>query len=193
MRRLWKGGTVIYPLPAVMVTCGDMEKSNIVTIAWTGIINTNPPKTYISLRKSRYSFDIIKKSSEFVINLTTESMVKATDLCGVKSGRDVDKWRESGLTRVKSEIVACPTIKESPMALECKIFNVMELGSHFMFMADIVGVTVEEKYFDENDKFNFNKSKPICYSHGQYMSLKTSLGNFGFSVRKKKVNKKIKK
>lgn len=189
-KRIWKPGTVIYPLPCVLVTCGTMEKSNIVTVAWTGIISTDPPRTYISLRKSRFSYDIIKENMDFCINLTTRDLAFATDLCGVKSGRDVDKFKECKLTPFESQKVKAPSIMESPINVECQVFEIKDLGSHHMFMADIVSVTTDEKYYDPNDKFLFNNSDPICYSHGQYRTLGENLGGFGHSVKKKKKRRK---
>lgn len=189
-KRIWKPGTVIYPLPCVIVSCGTMEKSNLITVAWTGIISTNPPRTYISLRKSRFSYDIIKDTKEFCINLTTKDLVKATDLCGVKSGRDIDKFYTSKLTPFQSQLISAPSIMESPINIECKVFEIKELGSHDMFMADIISVTTDDKYYDENDKFLFNNSNPICYSHGEYKALGETLGKFGYSVKKKEKRRK---
>lgn len=191
-KQIWKAGTILYPLPVVMVSCGDMKKSNIITIAWTGTINTNPAMTYISVRPERYSYDIIKETGEFVINITTESLVRATDWCGVRSGRDYDKFKEMGLTKVKAPHLNCPIIGESPISIECKVRDITELGSHHLFTADVVGTVADEKYMDEAGKFDFEKSRPICYSHGEYFSLGKKLGKFGYSVEKKKTKAKRK-
>ncbi|MEG2275992.1 MAG: flavin reductase family protein, partial [Clostridia bacterium] len=182
----WKPGTMVYPLPAVMVSCGNNEKSNIITIAWTGIINTDPAMTYISMRKSRYSYDIINESKEFVINLTTEDLVKHTDFCGVKSGRDLDKFETLKLTKEKATIVKCPMIKESPISIECKVTEIKELGSHDMFMAEILAVNVDEKYMDSTGAFDMQKCGLIAYCHGKYYSLGNKLGKFGYSIEKPK-------
>jgi len=186
-RYKFKPGNMVYPVPAVMVTSQkEGEKANIVTVAWNGTICTNPPMAYISLRPERYSYDIIKQTGEFVINLVTKDLVKACDFCGVKSGRDLDKFKETGLTELESENVKCPGIKESPVAIECKVRQILELGSHHMFIADVVGVTVDDKYMDETNKFCLNESNLIAYSHGEYYSLGDKLGSFGYSIRKKK-------
>ena len=182
----WKPGTMVYPLPAVMVSCGDMENSNIITIAWTGIINTDPAMTYISIRKERHSYNIIKKAGEFVINLTNKDIVRATDYCGVKSGRDVDKFKEMKLTKESATIVNCPMIKEAPISIECKLVEIKELGSHDMFMAEILAVNVDEKYLDENGTFNMQNCNLIAYSHGKYYTLGEQLGKFGYSIQKNK-------
>lgn len=191
-KQIWKAGTVLYPLPAVMVSCGTFENSNIVTVAWTGIINTDPPMTYISLRESRHSYDIIKKHGEFVINTTNKALVRATDFCGVKSGRDVDKFKHLNLTKEKAPHLNAPMIGESPINLECKVTEIKKLGSHTMFMAEIVGVCADEKYMDKNGRFAFERSLPICYSHGEYYSLGEKLGFFGYSIKKKKKGSKRK-
>lgn len=184
-RLIWKSGTMIYPVPAVMVTCGDMEKSNIITIAWTGIINTDPAMTYISVRKERYSHDIISQNKEFVINLVPRDLVKALDYSGVRSGKNEDKFEKLGLIKEKAENVKSPLIKQSPVCLECKVEKVIELGSHDMFIAKIISVDVDEKYLDENGKFDMEKCDLVAYSHGQYYALGDRLGKFGFSVEKK--------
>lgn len=189
----FKPGNMIYPLPAVMVSCGDIDgESNILTVAWTGTICTNPPMAYISVRPERHSYQMIKKSGEFVINLTTESLIRATDYCGVKSGRDVDKWQECHLTKEKADTVKCPLIEESPVNIECKVKEIKELGSHHMFIADVTSVHVDEKYMDEKNSFHLNDSGLIAYSHGTYFSLGRKLGTFGYSIRKKKTNIKRK-
>ena len=189
----FKHGNMIYPLPAVMVSCGDIDgESNILTVAWTGTICTNPPMAYISVRPERHSYQMIKESGEFVINLTTESLIRATDYCGVKSGRDVDKWQECHLTKEKADTVKCPLIEESPVNIECKVKEIKELGSHHMFIADVTSVHVDEKYMDEKNSFHLNDSGLIAYSHGTYFSLGRKLGTFGYSIRKKKTNIKRK-
>lgn len=189
----FKPGNMIYPLPAVMVSCGDIDgESNILTVAWTGTICTNPPMAYISVRPERHSYQMIKDSGEFVINLTTESLIRATDYCGVKSGRDVDKWQECHLTKEKADTVKCPLIEESPVNIECKVKEIKELGSHHMFIADVTSVHVDEKYMDEKNSFHLNDSGLIAYSHGTYFSLGRKLGTFGYSIRKKKTNIKRK-
>lgn len=190
----FKPGNMIYPLPAVMVSCGDIDgESNILTVAWTGTICTNPPMAYISVRPERHSYQMIKESGEFVINLTTESLIRATDYCGVKSGRDVDKWQECHLTKEKADTVKCPLIEESPVNIECKVKEIKELGSHHMFIADVTSVHVDEKYMDEKNSFHLNDSGLIAYSHGTYFSLGRKLGTFGYSIRKKKTNIKKKR
>ena len=188
-RKIWKAGTFIYPLPAVMVSCGTMEKSNIMTVAWTGIINTNPAMCYISVRPERYSYNLIKKQGEFVINLTNEKLAYATDWCGVKTGSKVDKFKEMHLTKEKAEFVKCPVIKESPVAIECKVKEVRELGSHHMFVAEVLSIDTDEQYIDEKGAFDISKCDLIAYSNGHYYSLGKKIGRFGFSVQKKKKNK----
>lgn len=182
----WKAGNMVYPLPAVMVSCGDEEIANIVTVAWTGTICTNPPMTYISLRPSRYSYDIIKRTGIFVINLTTEDLVRATDFCGVKSGRDLDKFVEMGLTVERDETYHCPMILESPVSIVCETEEIKELGSHHMFIAHVKAVYVDERYMNEKGKFELNHTGLIAYSHGSYLSIGEELGTFGYSICKKK-------
>lgn len=187
----WKPGTMIYPVPAAMITCGsEPENYNIITIAWTGTINTAPAMTYISVRKERHSYKLIKESSEFVINLTTEALVHPTDFCGVRSGRDVNKFEVTGLTPEPATHVKAPLIKESPVNIECRVTQIIELGSHDMFMAEVLAVHADEAYFDEKGKFHLDKSRPICYSHGAYFGLGEQLGTFGYSVMKKKTKEK---
>lgn len=176
---------MIAPLPPVMVSCGSGDTKNIVTVAWTGIINTIPPKTYISLRKSRHSYGIIKESGEFVINLTTSSLVRAADYCGMYTGAKKDKFKECGLTAEQSEHVGCVSIAESPLSLECKVCSVRELGTHDMFEADIVGVRVDESLIDENGRLCIERAKLAAYAHGEYFELGRKLGAFGFSAAKK--------
>ena len=187
-RMLWKPGNMVYPVPAVMVTAADREgKSNIITIAWTGTVCTNPPMAYISVRPERYSYGMLKETGEFVINLTTEKLVRATDYCGVKSGRDTDKWKETGLTPIPAQEVNVPLIKESPVNIECRVSEIRELGSHHMFLARVVAVDVDEAYLNEQGRFELQKAAPMVYSHGEYYGLSSLLGTFGYSVRKKTV------
>lgn len=188
----WKAGNMIYPLPAVMVSCGNETEANIVTVAWTGTICTNPPMTYISLRPSRYSYDLIKASGYFVINLTTESIVKETDFCGVKSGRDLDKFKEMNLTCIRDEETQCPMIGESPVSIVCETVEIKELGSHHMFIAHVKSVYVDERYMDEKGKFHLNDTGLIAYSHGSYLSIGKELGTFGYSISKKKKTEVVK-
>lgn len=177
---------MIYPLPAVMVSCQrEGEKPNIITVAWTGTVCTNPPMVYISVRPQRYSYDILDETGEFVINLTTKELARATDYCGVRSGRDVDKFKETGLTAVEVTKVKAPLIAEAPVNIECRITEKKELGSHHMFLAEVLAVHVDEKYLDENGKFQLNKSGLIAYSHGEYLDLGKEIGTFGYSVKKK--------
>ena len=188
-KTMWKPGTFLYPIPAVMVSCGTMEKSNIITVAWTGIINTNPAMVYISVRPTRYSYKMIKEQGEFVINLTTEDLVKATDWCGVKTGEKVDKFKEMKLHKEKANFVKCPMIKESPVSVECKVREIKELGSHTMFIADVLAINSDEKYIDEKGAFDISKCNLISYANGGYYSMGKKLGKFGFSVQKKKIIK----
>lgn len=187
---MWKPGTFLYPIPAVMVSCGTMEKSNIITVAWTGIINTNPAMVYISVRPTRYSYNLIKDQGEFVINLTTKNLVKATDWCGVKTGAKVDKFKEMKLHKEKANFLKCPMIKESPVSVECKVKEIKELGSHTMFMAEVVAINVDEKYIDNKGAFDITKCDLMAYANGNYLAMGKKLGKFGFSVKKKKKNKK---
>ena len=183
---MWKPGTFIYPIPAVMVSCGSMEKSNIITVAWTGILNTNPAMCYISVRPERYSYNIIKETGEFVINLTNKELVYATDWCGVKSGKDVDKFKEMNLSKEKCNFVNCPAIKESPVSIECKVKEIKELGSHHMFVAEVLSINADEKYIDEKGAFDITKCDLIAYANGKYFELGNKIGKFGYSVQKKK-------
>lgn len=184
----FKPGTMIYPLPALMVSCGENpEEYNIATVAWTGTICSDPPMCYISLRKSRHSHSIISRTKEFVLNLTTESLVKQTDWCGVKSGKDVNKFKEMSLTPEKAPNISAPMIKESPLCIECKVIEVKELGTHDMFIANVVGVHADERYINkESGLFDLQSAKLMTYSHGKYYSVGEQLGFFGFSVQKKK-------
>ena len=181
----WKPGNMLYPVPAVMISCKEEgKKPNIITVAWAGTICSDPVMVSISVRKERYSHDIIKNSGEFVINLVTEDLTFATDYCGVKSGRDIDKFKEMKLTPVNIEGVSAPAIAESPLNLACKVKEIKELGSHDMFIAEVVGVTVDDKYMNENGKFELNSSKLVAYSHGEYYGLGKYIGKFGYSVKK---------
>ena len=178
---------MVYPLPAAMVSVGAKDgKKNIITIAWTGTICTNPAMLYISVRPERYSYNMIKETGEFVLNLTTEALTKATDYCGVRSGKDVDKWKETGLTAGKAnELMFAPIIEECPVNIECKVTEIKELGSHHMFLAEVVSVQVSEEFMDEKGKFCLNETGLIAYSHGEYLSLGEKVGTFGYSVKKK--------
>ncbi len=191
----WKPGTMVYPIPAVMVSCGSSpENYNIITIAWTGTICTDPAMCYISIRKNRHSYDIIKETGEFVINLTTQKLAYATDWCGVKSGRDVNKFQEMNLTPGKSKEIAAPIIEESPLSIECKVTDIVELGSHDMFIAKVVNVQADEKYIHpKTGKFVLSKARPIAYSHGHYFELGKLIGRFGFSVMKKQKKENVKR
>jgi flavin reductase (DIM6/NTAB) family NADH-FMN oxidoreductase RutF len=183
----WKPGTIIYPIPAVLVSCGhDPSEYNIITIAWTGTINSTPPLCYISVRPSRYSYDIIKRTGEFVINLTTEELAKATDWCGCRSGRKYNKWEKMNLTPLPGLVVKAPIIKESPVNIECRVLNILELGSHHAFIAEVVNVSVDDQYLNDDQAFSLSKAKPIVYNHGHYFGLGKMIGKFGWSVRKKK-------
>ena len=199
-KQIWKPGNMVYPLPAVMVSAADREgNDNIITVAWTGTVCTNPAMLYISVRPERYSYHMLRESGEFVVNLATEKLAKATDWCGVRSGRDFDKWKEMHLTRGKAEkLTYAPIIQESPVNIECKVTEVQELGSHHMFLAKVEAVQVDERYMNETGKFELNDTPLRAYSHGEYYTLGKKLGTFGYSVRKqtpgkKKKNKKGKK
>ena len=190
-KRSFKGGAMLNPVPAVMVSCGS-RKPNIITIAWTGIVNSNPPMTYISVRKERYSHNIIENTGEFVINLCSEELSFATDFCGVRSGRDTDKFKEMKLTPERAEIVRCPMIKESPVNIECRVREIIELGSHDMFIADILKVHVDEQYIDRSGRIRLDQASLVAYNHGEYFGLKRQpIGKFGFSVMKPKTRKRI--
>ena len=182
----WKGGALLAPVPPAMVTCSDGEKDNIITIAWTGIVNTNPPKTYISVRPSRHSYEIIKKSGVFAINLTTEELVRAADWCGVYTGAKVDKFAKCKFSREAATEIDCPIIAESPLSLECRVTDIIPMGTHHMFLADIVAVDVDESLIDEKGKLNLQRAHLAAYAHGDYFGLGKRLGSFGFSVAKKK-------
>ena len=186
-KQVWKAGNMIYPLPAVMVSVADREgNSNILTVAWTGTVCTNPPMAYISVRPERYSYHMIEETKEFVINLTTEKLARATDYCGVRSGRDVDKWKECSLTPQKAAALEyAPAIAEAPVNIECRVVKIEKLGSHHMFLAEVVSVSADEAYMDENNRFDLNSIGLLAYSHGEYLGLGEKIGTFGYSVRKK--------
>ncbi len=181
----WRGGALLAPVPPAMVTCSDGEHDNIITVAWTGITNTIPPKTYISVRPSRYSYGIIKKSGEFAINLTTEALVRAADSCGVYTGAKVDKFAKFHLTREAASEVKCPLIAECPLSLECRVTDIIPQGSHDMFLADIVAVDVDDSLLDGKGKLHLERAGLVAFAHGDYFSLGRRLGGFGFSVAKK--------
>ena len=181
----WKGGTLLAPVPPALVSCGSMEKPNVLTVAWTGILCSDPPKTYVSIRPSRYSHGLIKETGEFVINLPTAELAKAADYCGVHSGRNKDKFAAMGLSAQACSQVLAPQIEQSPISLECRVCDCISLGSHDMFIADILAVNVAEDLVDESGKLHLERMKPIAYAHGDYYMLGKQLGSFGFSVRKK--------
>lgn len=185
-KTLWKPGNFVNPVPAVLVTSGDMKNSNIMTVAWTGTICSDPAMTYISVRPNRYSYKLIKESGEFVINLTTRDLTFATDWCGVKSGKDVDKFKEMHLTKQKANFVKCPLIAESPVSIECKVVEIKELGSHDMFIAEVLGINASNEYIDEKGAFDISKCDLIAYANGGYYALDKKIGKFGYSVEKKK-------
>ena len=191
----WKPGTLLTPVPAVMVSCGESpETYNIITIAWTGIVNSKPPMTYISIRPERHSHHIIKETGEFVINITTRHLAKATDWCGVKSGKEFNKFEEMKLTPEPSAKVKCPAIAESPLTLECKVTEIKNLGSHDMFLAEIIAVNADEKYINKDTgEFQIEFSDPITYMHGNYYNVGKRIGKFGFSVMKKSTQRKRRK
>jgi flavin reductase (DIM6/NTAB) family NADH-FMN oxidoreductase RutF len=184
-KQLWDGGALLAPVPPVLVTCGTMEKPNVLTVGWTGIVNTIPPKTYISIRPERFSYPIIVESGEFVINLPTIALTRAVDFCGVRSGRQLDKFAETGLTSLPAAKVNCPMLAQSPLSLECRVFQQIELGSHTMFLADIVAVDVDENLIDKTGKLHLERAGLLAYAHGEYFALGEKMGSFGFSVRKK--------
>lgn len=190
-KQKWKPGNMVYPLPAVLVSCGDKERNvNLMTAAWTGTVCSEPPMVYVSVRKERYSHHMIRETGEYVINLTTEKLAEATDFCGVRSGRDMDKFKEMKLTPVKGGLQYAPMVAESPVSIECKVTNVMELGSHDMFIAEVTAVYVDEQYMDAKGTFHLEKAEPLVYSHGQYYGMGKHLGGFGYTVRKKPVEKR---
>lgn len=185
-KECWKGSVITSPIPPTMVTCGTVENPNVFTVAWTGVLNTRPPVTYISVRPERFSYDLIKNSGEFVINLTTEQLVRAADYCGVKSGRNINKFEEMNLTAEPASKVNAPILSQSPVNIECKVREVVSLGSHDMFVADIVAVDVAKELLDINGRLALEKANLVAYSHGDYFALGKKLGSFGYSVKKKK-------
>jgi flavin reductase (DIM6/NTAB) family NADH-FMN oxidoreductase RutF len=182
----WKGGALTAPVPPSMVTCGEGESANIITVAWTGIVNTVPPKTYISVRPSRHSYGLIKESGEFVVNLTPASLIRSADYCGVYTGKKVNKFEKCGLHPEPASVVRCPLLAESPLSLECRVTDVIPLGSHDMFLADIVAVNVDESLLDADGKLHLDRAGLAAFAHGEYFELGKKIGTFGFSVRKKK-------
>ena len=193
-RKHFAPGTLVAPVPPAMVTVGDFDNSNIITIAWTGILNSQPPKTYVSIRPSRHSYGILKEKGEFVINLPSSALAKQTDYVGIYTGAKVDKWAKTGLTKARSEKVAPPTIAECPIAIECRVSEVIPMGSHDVFMADIVGISCREDIVDENGKMHFDRADLLAYAHGEYYELGEVVGRFGFSTDKpKKAEEKPKK
>ena len=184
-KQIWKSGTMLYPLPAVLVSCGAEGRDNVFTVAWTGIVCTNPAMTYVSVRPERYSYELIAQSGEFVINLVPSALARACDLCGVTSGRDGDKFARAGLTRERMSQVACPGVAECPVQLECHVVDRLELGSHHMFLAEILCVRAEESLLNESGKLELERARLLSYSHGGYFAPGEQLGHFGFSVRKK--------
>lgn len=190
-KQVWKAGNMLYPLPAVMVSVCDKEgNTNIITVGWVGTICTNPPMVSISVRPERYSYHMLKETGEFVINLTTKDLVFATDFCGVRSGRDVDKFKACNLTPAKAIHVKAPLIEESPVNIECRVTEVKELGCHHMFLAEVLAVHADDKYMDDKNKFCLEKAEPIVYSHGAYLETGKVLGTFGFSIKKNKNERK---
>lgn len=183
-KEYWKAGNMLYPVPAVLVSTGDMNDSNLFTVAWCGTVCTNPPMLYISVRPERYSYDLIIKNKEFVVNLTTKSLAYATDYSGVRSGRDVDKFEHLKLTKLKSKYVSSPSVMESPVNIECKVEKIIPLGSHHMIIASVLGVSIDKSLLDENGKFDLGKADLIVYSHGEYFTLGDVIGKFGYSVKK---------
>lgn len=185
-KALWKPGTMVYPVPALLVTCGSLADNdyNLFTAAWTGTVCTNPPMTYVSIRPERHSYEMVKARMEFVLNLTTVEMARATDWCGVRSGRDYDKFAETGLTPMPSTYVAAPSVAESPLSIECRVREIIPLGSHDMFLAEVIGVMADERYLDAQGKWHLEASDPLVYLHGGYYELGKLIGRFGFSVKK---------
>ena len=193
MKQKWKGGALLSPVPAVLVSCGGEENANLITIGWTGRVCTQPPKLYISVRPERHSYEIIKQSGEFCVNLPTSEIVRAVDFCGVRSGKDLDKFKETKLTKEPSFEVDCVSVAECPLTLECKVSQIIPLGSHDMFIADIVAVAADEKLIDKNGRLMLEKADLLAYVHGDYFTLGKKIGDFGYSVRKKKTIARKKK
>lgn len=186
----WRSGTLLAPLPPALVSCSDGERDNLITVGWTGIICSDPAKTYISLRPERYSYEIIKKTGEFVINVPSSHIIRSIDFCGVRSGRSVDKFKECRLTKETATEVKCPMVAESPISLECRVTDVIPLGTHDMFMADIVAVNVDERYVDEKGKLRIEQCSLATYANGTYFALGKKIGSFGYSVKKKSTKKR---
>lgn len=186
----WKGSVLLAPVPAALVSCGTVEEPKVLTIAWTGVLCTHPPMTYISVRPTRHSYPILMEKKEFVINLTTSAMCRETDFCGVRSGKDIDKFDHCGFTPEPCETISAPQIKECPVSLECRVSETKELGSHTMFMAEITGINADERYIDSKGKLNLQQCGLMAYAHGEYFALGRKLGDFGWSVKKKKKKKK---
>ncbi|SFC61014.1 flavin reductase family protein [Butyrivibrio sp. YAB3001] len=190
-KEVWQPGNMLYPIPAVMVSCGKTgEKPNIITVAWAGNISSSPAMLSISVRKERYSYDIIKKTGEFVVNLTSKKLARATDWCGVRSGRDYDKFKEMNLTPLESQKISAPGIAEAPVNIECKVKQIVELGSHDLFIAEVMCVTVDDRLLDDKGRLDLGKAQLVAYSHGEYFMLGEKLGKFGYSVAKKTSDKK---
>ena len=188
-KQTWKGGAMLSPVPPALVTCSDGEHDNVLTIAWTGIVNTIPPKTYISVRPSRHSYQLIKKSGVFAINLTTEALVRAADYCGVHTGAKMDKFERCQLSKEPASEIDCPILSDSPLTLECRVTDVIPLGSHDMFLADIVAVDVDEELIGQDGKLRLDRASLVAYAHGDYYALGKKLGKFGYSVAKKNKNR----
>lgn len=189
-KQMWKPGNMLYPLPAVLVSVADRaDGKNLFTVAWAGTICSDPPMVSISVRPERYSYHMIEETGEFVVNLTTEALAYATDYCGVKSGRDVDKWRKLNLTPIPGGYVGAPMVAESPVNIECKVTQKLELGTHHMFLAKVLAVHADEQYMDRTGRFHLNDAKPLVYSHGKYLAVGEELGSFGYSVKKSKKNR----
>ena len=188
----WKPGAMLSPVPPVLVSCSDGERDNLITVGWTGIICTEPAKTYISLRPERYSYEIISKSREFIINLPSSHIIRSIDFCGVRSGRRLDKFKECRLTKEKATQVACPAVAESPISIECRVTDIVKLGTHDMFMADIIAVNVDERYIDEKGKLRIEQCSLAAYAHGSYFALGKKIGSFGYSVKKKQTKNRKK-
>ena len=185
----WKGSALLGPLPPALISVGDAEKSNLLTVAWCGVINTHPPKTYISVRPTRYSYPILKQRREFVLHLPSEALARAVDFCGMYTGAKLDKWEKCGLTAIESREVAAPTVAECPVALECRVTDILPMGTHDLFLADILSVTVEESLLDEAGKLHMERAGLLAYLHGDYYTLGRRVGKFGFSAVKKKKHK----
>ena len=185
-KQVWRPGTLVSPVPPALVSCGTMERPNLITVAWTGNVCSDPARAYISVRPQRYSYGLIRESGEFAVNLTTAALIRAADFCGVRSGRDVDKFAHLGLTPLPAKELSCPILGESPVSLECRVFDVVPLGSHDLFLADVVAVDVEEELLDAGGKLRLDRCGLAAYAHGEYYALGKRLGTFGFSVRKKR-------